>query len=72
MSTKQVFFEYQVMLFGLCNTLASFWGYINKILSKKLNIFIIIYLDNILLYMKDFNWLYMEAVCLITRIIPKI
>ena len=30
--------------------MASFQGYINKILSKKLNIFIIIYLNNILIY----------------------
>ena len=41
------------MSFGLSNIPASFQGYINKILAKKLNIFIIIYLDNILIYTKD-------------------
>lgn len=46
-------FKYQVMLFGLSNTPASFQGYINKILAKKLDIFIIIYLDNILVYTKN-------------------
>ena len=46
-------FEYQVMPFGLSNTLTSFQGYINKILAKKLNIFVIVYLNNIFIYIKD-------------------
>ena len=37
------------MLFGLCNTLTIFQAYIKKILAEKLNIFIIVYLDNILI-----------------------
>ena len=41
------------MLFGLFNALASFQGYINKTLAKKLDIFVIIYLDNIFIYTKD-------------------
>ena len=41
------------MLFSFSNTLATFQGYVNKILSKKLNIFVIVYLDNILIYIKD-------------------
>ena len=41
------------MSFGLSNILASFQSYINKILAKKLNIFIIVYLDDILIYTKD-------------------
>ena len=32
------------------NVLASFQGFINKIFAKKLNIFIIVYLDNIFIY----------------------
>ena len=44
------------MLFGLSNTiLANFQSYINKILAKKLNIFIVLYLDNILIYIKVFG-----------------
>lgn len=31
----------------------NFQGYIKKILGKKLNIFIIVYLDDILIYTKD-------------------
>lgn len=38
------------MLFSLKNALASFQGFINKILVKKLDIFMIIYLDDILIY----------------------
>lgn len=46
-------FKYQVMLFGLCNAPASFQGYINKILAEKFDIFVIVYLDDILIYIKD-------------------
>ena len=46
-------FEYQVMPFGLINVPASFQGYINKILTEKLDIFVIVYLDDILIYIKD-------------------
>ena len=41
------------MIFGLSKVLASFEGYINKILAKKLNIFVIVYIDNIFIYTKD-------------------
>ena len=50
------------MLFGLSNALISFQGYINKILAKKLNIFIIIYLNDILIYIKDPGQCHVEAV----------
>ena len=40
------------MLFGLTNILATFQGYINKILVKKLNVFVIVYLDDIFIYTK--------------------
>ena len=41
------------MLFGLSNTSAIFQMYTNKILVQKLNIFVIVYLDDILIYNKD-------------------
>ena len=41
------------MPFGLSNAPASFQGYINKILAKKLNVFIIVYLNDIFIYTKD-------------------
>ena len=46
-------FKNQVMLFGLTNASASFQGYINKIFAEKLDIFVIIYLDDIFIYIKD-------------------
>ena len=46
-------FEYYMMLFSLTNALACFQGYINKIFVEKLDIFIIVYLDNILIYTED-------------------
>ena len=51
--TRYSHFEYQVMPFGLSNAPASFQDYINKILAEKLNIFIIIYLNDIFIYTQD-------------------
>ena len=50
------------MPFRLSNAPASFQGYINKILAEKLNIFVIVYLDNILIYTEDQGRGHMEAV----------
>ncbi len=41
------------MPFNFSNKPGSFQDYINKILAKKLDIFIVVYLDNILIYTKD-------------------
>ena len=50
------------MSFGLSNTPASFQGYINKILAEKLNIFVIIYLNDLLIYNKDPGQAYVDAI----------
>ena len=50
------------MPFGLSNALTSFLSYINKIPAKKLDIFVIVYLDDILIYTKDPGQGYVEAV----------
>lgn len=42
-----------MILFSLFNILANFQENINKILAKKFNIFIIIYLDNIFIYSQN-------------------
>lgn len=55
-------FEYQVMLFRLTNVLATFWGYINKILVEKHNVLIIGYLDNIFIYTKNEGKEHIEAI----------
>ena len=41
------------MPLGLSNASASFQSNINKILAKKLNIFVIVYLNNIFIYTKN-------------------
>lgn len=41
------------MPFGLSNAPVSFQGYINKILVEKLDVFVIIYLDDILIYIDE-------------------
>ena len=51
--TRYDHFKYQVMPFGLFNALTSFQGYINKILVEKLDIFVIVYLNDILIYIEN-------------------
>ena len=50
------------MPFGLSNAPASFQGYINKILAEKLDIFVIVYLDDILIYTEDLGQPHVDAV----------
>ena len=42
-----------MMSFRLSNPPTSFPGYINKILAEKFDIFVIVYLDDILIYTED-------------------
>ena len=51
--TQYGLFQYQVIPFVLTNAPASFQKYINKILAEKVDIFIIVYLDDILIYTED-------------------
>ena len=50
------------MLFGLINASAMFENYINTILIKKLDVFIIVYLDDILIYTENKGKKYIKAV----------
>ena len=50
------------MFFDLSNALATFQGYVNKILAEKLDIFVIIYLDIILIYTEHPGQPHVEAV----------
>ena len=59
---KYGFFKYQIMSFGLSNVLVSFQSYINKIIAKNLNLFVIIYIDNIFIYIKNPDKSYIKAV----------
>ncbi len=51
--TRYSYFEYQVISFGLTNALAMFQGYISKILAEKLDIFAIVYFDDIFIYIEN-------------------
>ena len=50
------------MLFGWSNAPASFQNYINKILAKKLDVFVIVYLDDILIYTEDAGHAHVNSV----------
>ena len=60
--TQYGHFKYQVIPFGLSNASASFQGYINKILAKKLNIFVIVYPNDIFIYTKDPGQAHVDAI----------
>ena len=60
--TRYNYFKYQVMPFDLSNSPASFQGYINMILAEKLNIFVIVYLNVILIYTEDQGQDHVKAV----------
>ena len=55
-------FEYQVIPFNLSNTSASFQGYINKILAERFDIFVIVYLDDMLIYTEDLGQAHIDVV----------
>ena len=50
------------MSFGLSSAPATFQRYVNKILAEKLDIFVIVYLDDILIYFEDPSQPHVEAV----------
>ncbi len=60
--TRYDHFKYQLMSFGLSNTLAIFQGYINKILAEKLNVFVIMYLNDIFIYTKSKSKEHVKAI----------
>ena len=49
------------MPFELSNAPASFQSYINKILTEKIDIFVIVHQDDILIYIKDFGQPHVNA-----------
>jgi len=46
-------FEWLVMLFGLTNALATFQCFMNNVFSDLLDMCIVVYLDDILIYSDD-------------------
>jgi hypothetical protein len=53
--TKFGHFEYLVMLIGLTNMPALWQQLINKVLYEYLFVFVIVYLDNILIFLENIN-----------------
>lgn len=60
--TRYRYFESQIISFKLLNALTNSQKFINKILAKKLNIFVIVFLDNIFFYIKDQDQNHVDAV----------
>ena len=50
------------MFFGYSNALTIFQRYIIKILTRKFDIIIILYPDNILIYSKDLGYLHIKDI----------
>jgi len=53
--TKYGHFEYLVMPFGLTNAPATFQRFINEILGEHLDVFVVAYLDDILIFSQTRN-----------------
>ena len=53
MRTHFKLYEYLVMSFKLINALTTFQTYINNVLEEHLDVFVMIYLNDILVYSKN-------------------
>jgi len=62
--TRYGAFEWSVMPFGLTNTLASFQRFMNDLFSDLLDVCIVVYLDDILIYSDDImqHWEHIKEV----------
>ena len=56
------YFKYQVISFNYFNVLPKFRAFINKIIVEKLDIFVILYFNNVLIYIKNAGYSYVKTV----------
>ena len=49
-------YKFTIMSFGLTNAFAAFMDLMNQVFKDFLNIFMIIFIDNILIYSKKKSW----------------
>ena len=66
--TRYRLFKYLVILFSLYSASATFQHFINDILREYLDIFVSIYIDNLLIYSNSLRE-YKEHICKILRIL---
>ena len=62
---KQGLFEWMVMPFGLCNAPATFMRVMNDLFRSFIDEFVLVYLDDILVFSKSWN----ENVCHVKKVI---
>ena len=55
MRTRFGSFKYTVMPFGLCNAPSTFQNFVNDIFADLVEVFVVVYLDDILVYSKKFK-----------------
>ena len=60
-----------MMSFRLSNAPASFQEYIKKLLAKKLDVFVIVYLDDFLIYIENEGQGYVEAIWWVMDLLRK-
>ena len=52
-TTRYGLYEYTIMSFGLTNALAYFMSMMNKVFMEFLDEFIVVFIDDILVYLKN-------------------
>ncbi|KNZ56093.1 putative retrotransposon-derived protein PEG10-like [Puccinia sorghi] len=55
MTTRFGSFEYNLILFGLCNASFNFQNFVNDIFADLVKVFVVVYFNDILLYSKIFD-----------------